>query len=298
MIKEKLRILLKAGVTLVFFAFIYKSGRITLAGLQGLWSAADPFFLNLSFATALLGIILGAFRWDAFLKHARIDTRPLRSLSSFLAGCTLGFITPGRVGEFGRGICHPERPAKDLALLTLVEKVYFTLFIMLYGAVAVWMSYGRMTNLVPVPPWLVMAAVIGLFLVCAFAALGVVPARFRAWMKFFPDKPVDRLYLLTLSCLVYVLMIFQFYFIMRAFAPCGLSTAFVTYAVMLMVTTLFPFSVGNLGVREACFILFLKDLEGIPEQAALSAGLLVFVQNVVIPALFGIAALFSVRKKS
>ena len=296
MLKDRLFLYLKISVAALFVFFIFKSGSLTPVKLRQLWLATDRLFLSLSFALSAVGLFLGAFRWDAFLKSASIPVSPLRSALSFLSGCTLGFITPGRAGEFGRGICHPEIPAGTIALLTLSEKIYFTLFILLYGLIALLMGLGKMGAALPLPPLAMTAAIAFLLLACALLVMGKFPARFSGLFRMLPRRAEERFYLLTLSCLVYILMIVQFYFTLRALCPCTLQAAFTAYAFMLVATTLFPFAVGNLGVREGCFILILTRMYGMPETAALSAGILVFLQNVIIPAAVGIPALFLAKR--
>ena len=296
MLKDKLFLYLKIGVAALFVFFICRSGTLTPVKLRQLWLTSDRLFLSLSFALSALGLFLGAFRWDAFLKSASIPVSPLRSALSFLSGCTLGFITPGRAGEFGRGICHPETPAGTIALVTLSEKIYFTLFIMFYGLIALLMGLGKLRTALPLPPLVMIAAIAFLLLACALLVIRRFPARFSGLFRMLPRRAEERFYLLTLSCLVYILMIVQFYFILRALFPCTLQAAFTAYAFMLVATTLFPFAVGNIGVREGCFILVLTRMYGMPEQAALAAGILVFLQNVIIPATAGIPALFLIKK--
>ena len=115
---------------------------------------------------------------------------------------------------------------------------------------------------------------------------------FRGLFARFPGNPADRFFLLSLSNIIYVLMVFQLYCILMALGEVRLTHAFVTLSVTLLLLSVFPVSLGNLGVRETCFVVLLGKLDNTPGTLALSAGLLVFIQNLLLPSLIGVVANF------
>ncbi|OGS35876.1 MAG: hypothetical protein A2293_06295 [Elusimicrobia bacterium RIFOXYB2_FULL_49_7] len=298
MTKERFFFLLKVGITLLFLGLLYRSTTVTADHLTRLWNEATLIPLILSMCLGLAGIAFGIFRWDAFLKSRAIPTTPFTSSASFLVGCTLGFITPGRAGEFGRGICYPAVPARDIAWLTLAEKVYFTFFIMLYGLIGTLMALKPLTHAFPhLPGWLFPLPAMTFLILCGTFIFHRFTGKAGKMQSHFPMTSESQFHLLTLSGILYLISILQFYLILRAFAPVSLSVSFSVYSITLIVLTLFPFSIGNLGVRESCFVLLLQETGEISNQIALSAGIMVFFQNILLPAVLGMAVLFINKKR-
>jgi len=73
------------------------------------WGAIKTQFGGLSFANLVLalflvapGVGLKAWRWQRMLRHQKIDYPFFRSLAVYLYSTSLGFLSPGRLGEFSR----------------------------------------------------------------------------------------------------------------------------------------------------------------------------------------------------
>ena len=66
-------------------------------------SATAPPALGVLILGSLAGILVQWRKWFLLLKQARPSTTPGEGLSSLFAGFGFGLITPGRLGELGRG---------------------------------------------------------------------------------------------------------------------------------------------------------------------------------------------------
>jgi glycosyltransferase 2 family protein len=101
---SKLRLVL----TLLTFAalgwYIHSRPRPDLSGLQLRWSL-------LVYAVACLPplLFLRALKWKFLLRGAAPDMTLLQAFRSYLGAMALGLVTPGRVGEFSRGLYLPQR---------------------------------------------------------------------------------------------------------------------------------------------------------------------------------------------
>ncbi|MFH0919482.1 MAG: lysylphosphatidylglycerol synthase transmembrane domain-containing protein [Fibrobacterota bacterium] len=289
----------KVLVTLLFAGYLVGGKAVSRDGLTRAFTGADPFWLALSCVAALLALIVGTVRWHGFLNAGELSPAWSESAQSFLGGALLGLLSPGRSGEFARGMFLDGLPLKQTALITVAEKVYFTFFIFLFGAVGAFGSAGMLARILGVSAWIPVALLVLLAFQLAWIVRRGRAIRFRRLFSAMPEVPGSRLHLLSLSNLVYLLMVVQLYFILNAFQPVKMSTVFVTLSLSLIVMTFFPFSLGNLGVRESCFMALLSVLQGVPAETAVSAGLIFFVQNVLVPAGLGVPAEFiRLRKKA
>jgi uncharacterized membrane protein YbhN (UPF0104 family) len=285
-------LILKIGAAALFLWYLRGNQNLTLDHFKWVWSNADPAMLTVSFVITALLLCLNILRWHHFMLGAGFLTSRAQSAASYLAGSLLGLLSPGRIAEFGRGYLYPDYPVKDTALVTFAEKFYFVFFILIFGLAgllfgAVPLSRFLGHKILPAAAFLLLCTVV----LTGFALAKGPRIKFKGLFLFFPSTEPGRFYLLTLTNLVYLLMIFQFYFILIAFFKVKLLHAFLAMSLTLVVLTFFPVSFGNLGVREACFIYLLKELAGFPEIAALNAGFLVFLQNIFLPALLGLAVI-------
>jgi len=291
-LRRRVYTIIKVIVTLLFFYYLIAGKAVTREGLLRALSGADSRMLALSALVAALALAVTIVRWHGFLAAGGVPATRWQSLQSYLGGALLGFLSPGRSGEFARGIFLEDLPLKEAAFVTLAEKAYVAFFIFLFGAAGVLGSLGALRSLLGFSPWIVAGVLVLLSVQFGWIIRLGRGIRFRNLFSAMPEKPHDRLYLLSLSNLVYLLGVLQLYFILQSFLPVRLSTAFVTLSLSLIAMTFFPLSLGNLGVRETCFMVLLSALEGVPKETAVSAGLIFFLQNILVPAALGVPAEF------
>jgi uncharacterized membrane protein YbhN (UPF0104 family) len=280
---------LKIGAALLFLFFLRRTSDLSLENVKWTWSHAKPLFLLLSFLTAGLLLYLNILRWHHFMHAGGFPTRFSQSATTYLAGNFLGLVSPGRLAEFGRGYLYSDYPLAETARVTVADKFYFVFFSLGFGLLGLALGHSLVRPFLSAG-FLALLSVLmaGLFFLCAWLIFKGQRLAFKGLFKFFPGAEPERFFLLTLTNLTYLLMILQFHFILLAFFKIKLMYAFITFSLTLLVLTFFPVSFGNLGVREACFIYFLKNLSGYPESAALNAGALVFLQNIFLPSLAGL----------
>jgi uncharacterized membrane protein YbhN (UPF0104 family) len=287
---------LKIVAAALFLFFLRHDKNLSLGHFQWVWGHASPACLLISFILSAAVLWLNILRWHHFMKCGGFATTVSQSASSYLAGALLGLVSPGRMAEFGRGYLYPDYPVSDTALVTLAEKFYFVFFTLVFGAAGLFFGARPLIRAFSGMPY----AVAAVLLICALAVSAWVILKgrriaFKGLLRFFPVSEPGRLYLLTLTAIAYILMIFQFHLILAAFFDVKLLHAFITLSVTLVVITFFPVSFGNLGVREACFIVLLKALGDFPEVGALNAGFLVFLENIFLPSILGLVVVLCSR---
>jgi len=90
----------------------------------------------------------------------------------------------------------------------------------------------------------------------------------------------------TLGSGVWSLIVFQLWLLVNAFSDVNFLSGLNSASAAHFAKTLFPVTIGELGIREASVIYFFKG-HGVTESAAVSAALLLLLMNVVIPSLVG-----------
>jgi uncharacterized membrane protein YbhN (UPF0104 family) len=92
--------------------------------------------------------------------------------------------------------------------------------------------------------------------------------------------------LILLNLIYYFTIAIQFCFFINSFATLSIFECLIAFFAILMVKTMFPITVGDLGVREGATVLFLNNFN-VPKAAAFNASLVLFLINILIPSLLG-----------
>lgn len=271
-------------------------------------SRANLAWVLASFALIVPLIALKTVRWQGILRAQAIEYPFGPALVAYFASMFIGFLTPGRVGEFTKALyvwhdCQSsERPVSfGWAFSGVIADRLFDLgVVMVVSILAVAGLYiSRVEWAILVGSVVFAGIALGLFLADYSYAwmLRVVTGfgRKRFVEKIFALKGVQTagktltetrlglrqlqgmhlLAAVSLTVLAYLLYFLQCYWLALAL-NLPLSYALVSYAVALGgLVTLLPLSISGLGTREAVITLYLGQW-GVPAEAALGFSLLVF----------------------
>ncbi len=263
---------------------------------------------NLWAALALLPANLGfqALKWGLLVRTQRPDAGASLIFRSFLGGLALGTVTPGRVGEHARAACFSGNTT-ELTALSLLDKFSSAAVTSLFGALGLlalprWdlSLFGRAAPLVLAVLGVYAAAV--LLWTLAGLALLLAPARVTSllgrWRWLAANLRFQRVHVamaavsrprraavLATALTFYATFILQFSLLARGL---GLSSPLVPAAAAgtMFLKSLFPVSLGDLGVRELFAANLFESLGGAPERAV-SAAFLLFLINMGLPSLIG-----------
>jgi uncharacterized protein (TIRG00374 family) len=253
----------------------------------------------LAVALLLLGANLGfqALKWRYFVRRADPGSSSFETIAALLFGMTLGVLTPGQIGEFGgRALRHSSlRPATVIGL-TVIDKLQ--MFLVMGMAAAV--SY---LSFVALEGWLRALLIASVWGVCLYIffrptllrrLIQSLPEKVsrREWAKDFTDslallRGKDLMFGFVVTCAFYATVYLQMLVLLNAFSPVDWQQGFLGFAAMMFLKALIPISIGDLGIREASSVYF-YSLVGIPQAAALNAALLLFVINILLPAVCGL----------
>lgn len=234
-------------------------------------------------------------------------TKPYSSdiKASYWLGHTLGFITPGRIGAYGRGLFLRNVNVLEATALTFLERSYSAVTVNGFGLIALGLlpQLGWSVSWAPLSP----SVSFGLTIVGGLVlAAGLVPGAILGFI----GKTLGTMFQLTkvanslqqlnlisfrtsflflgLASLSLLVSLVQFYLILRAF---GVELSFIASLLAIQLNFFLkgniPLTLGNLGVGEWTALICLRGL-GVPDTISVAASLALFSLNVAIPALVGV----------
>jgi len=286
-------------------------GLLALLAWQVRWADLAEALRNAHFegflAAAFLWIPnqwLQYMRWSLIARRSSRDVPRTDIRASYWLGHTLGFVTPGRIGAYGRGLFLKTVPVREATALTVLERLYSALSVNGIGLIAL----GLLPLLGWHASWADWGATISGALIMAGSSLlglgmmpGLLTRRLLPWLRrqnrgvrlaeslesiANVSAPSSLLYLLLAITSLAVSLV-QFILLLNA-----LGVTVPLLAGMLAVQLNFflkgnlPLTLGSLGVGEWTALICLRGL-GVPDAQAVAASLILFAVNVAVPALIG-----------
>lgn len=272
----------KAAVAMALVGFLWwylRPGRVWNVLLQ-----AQAMWVALGGLMGAAGLGVQWLKWQRLLDIVRPNTTRTEGLESLLIGFGLGLVSPGRVGELGRGLFLGGDRA---SLVGLAGMDRFSSFVV--AAVLAWVALlllspaagGWVSLLLVVSGWLASRCLgrlrswvgSGGFVGQAWAVFGRLPG------------PVWR-GALAWSALFNLVLFAQFAILLHSW---GQLSWRVLKAVPLVfcLKALLPVSFLDLGVREGAAVLVLSKMQLDP-AVAFNTSILIFFINVLLPGLVGL----------
>ena len=307
---KKISFYIRMLVTLLLIYFVYNFFDIQFDGLISSFYESNKKYLFSAFALMPLTLSIQISKWHLLLRTLDKNMKLRSAATSYLAGMTLGIVTPARIGELGRAWFLRGVPQLEVVGLTIIDKFYSTL---------AYFSIGILTSLILLYDYVdlnvslrilyyTIAAGSYLFIVVALFNPVKIGKMIKFAGKIFRKKealnvitnswsmvPRKRILVVYgLATAVWSSVITQLYLLIRAFDAVPLFDGLISASTAHFVKTLLPLTLGELGIREASVSYFFGKL-GVGESEAFSAALLMLLINVLLPALVG--AIFIMRLK-
>jgi uncharacterized membrane protein YbhN (UPF0104 family) len=259
--------------------------------------------VSIVFAVALLCIAnwwLESVKWKMLVN--RITPCSFnKAAQSVLMGCSFGFITPNRIGDYaGRTVPFDPELKTKIVTLNIISGFSQFLGVVLAGLTCSFF-YNHQISFFSSP---VIISAIGVFILVlgVFIGMGMYPQfvlhivqklgiknkHIISSLTFPPFTLISLLHVSCISLLRAVVFIIQLVLVISVFSNhVDIIQVIAASGVYFMVLTVSPSLVFNkLGLREALSVLILAPVTGSPVMAALSVFILWFV-NQVIPVLLG-----------
>ena len=281
----------KLLLTLAFFVWLWDYVRTQPLSFSG--RALHAGWLAFAVALVPVNLVLQFLKWHLLLRCARPQCPPQVSLYSLFAGFPLG-----RWGELARALYVPKLPREEVFVLSALDKIHTLLVNAWLGSLA--LIYLMHQNLLSGRwQWV---AVLALAVFGILNATLLLPAPFQRWrnlpralgfktsagdVKGWPVTAARLLFIYMLSFFFVAIYCMQMAAFVRGFAAVAFVPALAAAAATFFLKSALPLTLGELGVREGLAVFFFAGLE-VPAPAALQASLLLFLFNLVLPALAGL----------
>ena len=244
-------------------------GLATLALLAALGTAVDWRELSAAFSRAhlfplfaalvltLFFPVLNALRWLTVLRAAGIGVSFGRCFELTMAAWPLGTVTPGKSGEFVKGLAVPSR---RLGLGTvLTERVLDVLVLGIFGLVAgLWWGHGLAMAGGALGVLAAGGVLLGAPLALSLVPEGKLRERLEAFLSVSPmlmARPRLLVACLLASALNWFLSMGQLWYLLGAFGaelPLGLIAAVLPAAIFV---GLLPVTLAGAGTRDAALLV-------------------------------------------
>jgi uncharacterized protein (TIRG00374 family) len=297
MTSKKLILFFKIALMFLIFRYIYS--KMDFDQFKSVIHRANYLFLLSSFLLVIFNIFTQILKWYLLVNSCHLHFSLRNSTKAIIGGITLGIATPSRIGELGRILF-----TKNINYATLTG-FYFIDKLMNFTALITFCLIGIffIPNIYPYPYFLIL-----LLLLLMLIYLWFHPAFFIGWLrkkklqsgykekiKIFMEslcilKKSTIFYCIFQSYLFYIITFIQFFFLLKAcYSNVPFGGVLVSYVIMVISSSL-PITPSGAGVRESASMKALS-MYHVPKEAALAAVVLLFIMNVVLPAIIGIFVL-------
>jgi uncharacterized protein (TIRG00374 family) len=283
---------LVAAVVLYFVLQLVSLHQIVLA----LHKASVPYILA-GASLLVLNIAVRVMKWRSMLHIVIDESSWWESFTSIMLGITLGSFTPVQLGELGgRSIRVNHSKRSHVVGLTLVDRSQVFLVVAMAGTFSYAFFLTDSTVLAVLAGSICAAIILYLYFRLDLVKSVADRIHLRILRHQWIEGIIETFTFIGkehfLSTLIYSLVwlaivTLQMYFILSAFVPISLWHVFLGFSAMMFFKSIVNISISDIGIREASTIYFFS-LFGVPDAAALSASVVMFAINIIIPSLIGI----------
>ena len=270
----------------IILVFGFLGGTVYFLNVEKILIAVDKLSpLNLFFAALLtvVGIFLQSVKWQIFLSHCQSVSSFSKSMNSVLLGMALGLFTPGRIGEIGRSLAFSSNRSIT-TVFAAVDRLISVLCGLMLSVLCVYQS-----KLVNVDHIFFGCIFFTIIFICIFFLKRFLVRRYSIVGKFFKQSELisrkEYFFIFLYSMSFNVIFCFQFFLLVGGFFDWDLQIVFFI-PIIYTVKSFLPVTIGDLGVREGVAVLVFGQ-NGLDPEPAFNASLVIFLLNVLIPAISG-----------
>ena len=238
-----------------------------------------------------------------------------RSIRAIFSGITVSAFTPNRVGEYGgRVFCLEKADRIKGVLITVIGSMAQLVTTIVFGSIGILLLPNLMpefdsllSNIVfAYPIMLFLLILLNVLLVTLFlnaSVFSVVLSKIKFLRKFKKYNEVFSFYnsselleILLYSVGRYIVFTTQFFILLQVFdVQIGYVDAMILITTMLLVISIIPtIAIAEIGIRGSV-ALFLFGLVSVNAIGILSATFVMWVINLLLPALIGTIFIFSLK---
>ncbi len=304
-LKKVLGLSLKLVLTIALIVWILYE--VDLGKVLKIISLIDLQYLGFSLLLLPVSQYLGVKRWCVTSGKFNVDlTRP-RAIASYFVGMSGAAVTPGRVGEAARIFYIPEVSKASVVTSIFIER-FSSGGIMLLATI--WPLYLLEDGAGPLT---LLTLIAGILLIIIFhwkigwliLLIRHFPVKIQKklnnthWIETVRSMASKDVFDITCqSFLQWIVFIAIFTLIVLGLADADPLEVIPAVIVIYTTKTFLAFSFGELGVREAASIFYLGTFCDLSSEVALGASLIMWILEIVLPALAGLPFLAGLAVKS
>ena len=318
--KKMYSLVLKLGIVFFAFFFLYKQLNTQISSNQfnnlnlSISIKNNIFLFVIVVLMMFLNWFLEAYKWKFLIKKIE-KVSFLTSIRAVFSGITVSAFTPNRIGEYGgRVFCLHKADRVKAVLITVIgsfAQLIVTLFFGFLGLIFLPNFLPELKNSLLKINYgnyifstiLIVFVFLSIILFIKTPLLTTILNKFRFLKKYRKYNSVFSFYnskelllILFLSVLRYFVFTAQFYLLLNLFNINLNYFSFMTLSsVMLLIISIVPsIVITEIGIR-ASVSLFLFSLISNNSIGILSATFLLWIINLLTPALIGIIFIFSLK---
>ena len=318
--KKTISFLLKIGI--VAFALFFLFDQLTTKTATDQFNQTDIIqqikdnYLSvfIVFIMMFLNWLLEAIKWRFMI--SKIETVSLfKSFIAVFSGITVSAFTPNRVGEYaGRVFCLEKADRIQAVLITVIGSMAQLLTTIFFGVVGILFLPSFMPDFAKIlystefiyPVFVFVLLLLNTLLVILFfntPLLSTMLSKIRFLNKYEKYSSVFSFYsaeelskILLLSVSRYIVFTTQFFILLQVFSvEIVYADAIVLITSMLFVLSVIPtIAITEIGVRGSV-ALFLFGLLSMNTVGIISATFLMWIINLLLPALIGTISIFTLK---
>ncbi len=305
---KKILWILKLLVGVLLIGLIY-SNVAKKTSIVEAFTSANPIYISLGFLLLIPNLLAQFLKWRYLLNGHFENMNNALVMKSLLFGATLGFVTPGNMGELGRGLYFKDHNKFVVTGLNILDKIFGMILFISIGLVA--FNIIIETRLLFSSSITLIVHLIS-FLSLLFIWIFVIhPHIFNRVLnrigRRFSSEKIQLIFsglrtlslsktvvLFLMNTIWFFIILLQYHIIINAFAPVSFPVSFLAVGATLFTKIMLPISLGDLGVREGAAVFYFS-LFMVPASAAFYTSFIIFLINFCCPALMGSFFVFQLK---
>ncbi|GJQ62178.1 MAG: hypothetical protein SCALA702_12310 [Melioribacteraceae bacterium] len=307
---KKIGVVLRIIIPIAIFYYLFSI--IKFDELKFSFLNSDKYYLTFALLFGFLSFTLQYIKWSNITGGLLGKYKISNIVKSLFAGYAYGLITPIRAGEIpGRKFGLTGSDITSVSMAVALDKSYNITAVLSIGSILFSIYVTFVTeyplHVTIIIPLMVISILIGFYTLLKSDKLGSYPVLRnirkieylnKIKLAFNRSRRMEntfhfRQYLLSVG--IFLLYTIQFLFYVYAFESQGNLLIIYTGVGAIYYVKIFAgfLSIADLGIRESSAV-YLLGMIGVGSAAALSASLLIFSTNILLPSLIG--ALIILRK--
>lgn len=301
--------ILKIALFFLLFSTIYfqlKQREIAWFDFVALWQKSvqqNIVFLFFAVLLAPINWLCEILKWKYLVQIVQVKFSIKKALVSVLSGVFLGFVTPNRVGEFGGRLFAIKKGNRTKAFsLSVWGGVAQSISTIFFGLLSAMYFFGFQQYQKMMLPTIALLLV---FILVYFYFARIVKWGLSFFQKYFSQyknfielSSQNKITVLLWTVLRYTIYIAQYVLIARFFGfDWSILQLMTLFSLLLMLQSILPsFALLDLGIRGNILLFLLKKHPDY-QLISLCVILLVWILNLVIPAVVGYFLLTKTKKE-